>query len=108
MPLSPRERAELAAIEADLRDEDPALAHALSAAPPRVPWLPVPGSAITLLAVALLALVAVHTVVPGLPPAVSAVLAVVVSASWVVHTARHTGAARPAAVPDPTRGGTNA
>ncbi|CAA9436803.1 MAG: hypothetical protein AVDCRST_MAG66-3680 [uncultured Pseudonocardia sp.] len=106
MPLSPRERAELAAIEADLRDEDPALAHALSAAPPR--WLPVPVSAIALLAVALLALVAVHTVVPGLPPAVSAVLAVVVSASWVVHTARHAGAPRPAAVLDPARGGTTA
>ena len=69
MPLSPREQRILAAIEKELGDKDPALVAALTNTrlPSSVPQqFPLPAPQVYLLILALLALVIVHSLVPGL------------------------------------------
>lgn len=91
MPLSPREQRILAAIENELGDKDPALVATLTNT--RLPSsplqrFPLPARQVYLLILALLALVIVHWVVPGLGPAGSVILTGALIAPWMVSASR--------------------
>jgi hypothetical protein len=91
MPLSPHEARILAAIEEDLREEDPALDAALteeqpvSAATRQVRlWV----RHVVLLTVALFALVLVHSLGSELGPAASILFTVLLIVPWIVSVLR--------------------
>ncbi len=91
MPLSPREQRLLAAIEHELGDKDPALAAMLTNT--RLPSsiaqrFPLPAHQVYLLVLALLALVIVHWLMPGLSPAGSVILTGALITPWMVSASR--------------------
>lgn len=92
MPLSPREERALAALEEDLRADDPAFAAALAATPPaRRSFLP-STSALHLLSLlaALGGLIAAGTLAGGRPVVLAAVTAALLL-PWLVWTTRSLG-----------------
>lgn len=91
MPLSPREQRILVAIENELGDKDPALAATLTNT--RLPSsvlqrFPLPARQVCLLILALLALVIMHILMPGMSPAGSAILTGALIAPWMVSASR--------------------
>lgn len=91
MPLSPREQRLLAGIEKELSDNDPALVATLTNT--RLPSsvlqrFPLPAGQMYLLILALLALVIVHSLVPELGAAGSAILTGALIAPWMVSASR--------------------
>lgn len=91
MPLSPHEQRILAAIENELSERDPTLvaAFAETRSPwPVLRWFPLSARHTYLLILALLALIILHTVVPQLGLAGSAILTGMVIGPWIVIAAR--------------------
>ena len=91
MPLSPREQRILAAIENELSEKDPALVATLTNT--RLPssvlqLFPLPARQVCLLILALLGLVIVHSLVPGLSLAGSTILTGALIAAWMVSASR--------------------
>jgi hypothetical protein len=87
--LSPRERKVLAEMERDLRGRGPEPAEFTVDAVP-LSWrglLPVTGRHLTALIATLLALIAVHALFGGLPPAVSVALTAVLVVPWLLSAA---------------------
>ncbi len=91
MPISPREQRILAAIEKELCDQDPGLVATFTNTrlPSSVPQqFPLPAPQVYLLILALLALVIVHILMPGLSPAGSAILTGALITPWMVNASR--------------------
>jgi len=91
MPLSPREQRILAAIENDLSAEDPTLVATFTktrSPSPVLQRLPLSARHTCLLILALLALVILHTLVPQLGMAGSAILTGMLIVPWIVSAAR--------------------
>lgn len=91
MPLSPHEQKILAAIENELSEKDPNLVatFAETRSPrPVLQWFPLSARHTYLLILALLTLIILHTVVPQLGLAGSAILTGMVIGPWIVIAAR--------------------
>lgn len=91
MPLSPREQRILAAIENELSEKDPTLVATFTETRSPSPVLqrfPLSSGHTYLLILALLALVILHTLVPQLGLAGSAILTGVLIVPWIVSASR--------------------
>lgn len=91
MPLSPHEQRILAAIENDLSEKDPSLVatFAETRSPwPVLQWFPLSARHTYLLILALLTLIILHTVVPQLGLAGSAILTGMLIGPWIVIASR--------------------
>ncbi len=91
MPLSPREHRILAAIENELSEKDPTLVATFTETQlpsPVLQWFPLSTRQTCLLILALLALVGLHTLVPQLGLAGSAILTGMLIVPWIVSASR--------------------
>jgi hypothetical protein len=106
MPLSPHEQQLLAAIEKDLREQDPRLARTMTRSVRRsseLPRFPLRRQHMATLGAALLALILVHAHGGEIHPAASAALTCGLVISWLVSAAR--GGTRPATANRPGEDG---
>ncbi|MGH4011430.1 MAG: DUF3040 domain-containing protein [Pseudonocardiaceae bacterium] len=91
MPLSPHEERILAAIENELSEKDPALVATFTetlSPSPALRWFPLSAHQTCLLILALLVLVTLHTLVPQLGLAASAILTGILIVPWLVSASR--------------------